>query len=168
MCDFCLVALIAKEQWDELYSTCSTTEALANRLLHACARLSGILHVMQFRRKTREGWNCQFQKMPRTEGGDKVQGSVDQRFSAGLPFPASEILEFGDGKSLSIAKNDPKPSQELSERFGPFIDKIKGFSRNSPQKVHANFARNLGRQILGNTFSGPQEFIQKSFRNPCP
>ena len=27
----------------------------------------------------------------------------------------------GDGKSLSIAKNHPKPSQEFSERFGPFI-----------------------------------------------
>ena len=31
---------------------------------------------------------------------------------------------------------------------------MKGFSRNSPQKVHPNFAENLGREILGNTFSG--------------
>ena len=60
-----------------------------------------------------------------------------------------------DGKSLSIAKNHLKSSQEFSERFGPFILKMKGFSRNSSQKVHPNFAQNLGRQILGNTFSGP-------------
>ena len=31
---------------------------------------------------------------------------------------------------------------------------MKGFSRNSPQKVHPNFAQNLGSRILGNTFSG--------------
>ena len=31
---------------------------------------------------------------------------------------------------------------------------MKGFSRNSPRKVHPNFAQNLGRKILGNTFSG--------------
>ena len=31
---------------------------------------------------------------------------------------------------------------------------MKGFCRNSPQKVHPNFAQNLGRQILRNTFSG--------------
>ena len=61
---------------------------------------------------------------------------------------------FGDRKSLSIAKNHPKPSQEFSEQFGPSIHKIKGFRRNSPRKVHPNFAENLGREILGNTFSG--------------
>ena len=57
-------------------------------------------------------------------------------------------------KSLSIAKNHPKPSQEFSEQFGPSIHKMKGFGRNSPPKVHPNFAQNVGRQILGNTFSG--------------
>ena len=41
---------------------------------------------------------------------------------------------LGDGESLSIAKNHPKPSQEFSERFGPFIHKMNGFCRNSPQK----------------------------------
>ena len=56
-------------------------------------------------------------------------------------------------RSLSIAKNHPKPSQEFSEQFGPSIRKMKGFSRNSPERVHPNFAENLGRQILGNTFS---------------
>ena len=61
---------------------------------------------------------------------------------------------IGDRKSLSIAKNHRKPSQEFSEQSGPPIHKMKGFSRNSPQKVHPNFAQNLGRQILGNTFLG--------------
>ena len=46
------------------------------------------------------------------------------------------------------------PSQEFSEQFGPSSHKRKDFSRNSPQKVHPNFAGNLGREILGNTFSG--------------
>ena len=31
---------------------------------------------------------------------------------------------------------------------------MKGFGGNSPRKVHPNFAQNMGRQILGNTFSG--------------
>ena len=60
-----------------------------------------------------------------------------------------------DQKSLPIAKNHLKTSQEISEQFGPFIHKMKGFSKNSPQKVHPNFAQNSGRQILGETFSGP-------------
>ena len=51
-------------------------------------------------------------------------------------------------KSLLIAKNHPKPSQEVSERFGPFIHKMTGSCRNSPQKVHANFAQYSGRQII--------------------
>ena len=63
------------------------------------------------------------------------------------------VVNFGDRKSLSIAKNHPKPSQEFSEQFGPCIHKSKGFSGNSTQKVHPNFAQNFGRQILENTFS---------------
>ena len=63
---------------------------------------------------------------------------------------------IGDRKSLSIAKNHPKTSQEFSEQFGPSTHKIKGFSKNSHRKVHPNFAENLGRQILGNTISGPK------------
>ena len=42
--------------------------------------------------KTREGWNCRFQKTSRTEGWVKVQGSVDPRFAAGLPFLVLQIL----------------------------------------------------------------------------
>ena len=45
-------------------------------------------------RKTREGWNCRFQKTSCTEGWVKVQGSVDPRFAAGLPFPELQIQEF--------------------------------------------------------------------------
>ena len=66
-------------------------------------------------------------------------------------------LSSADRKSLPIAKNPPKPSQEFSEQSWPFLHKFKGFSMNSPQKVHANFTKNLGRQILGNTFSGLNE-----------
>ena len=64
---------------------------------------------------------------------------------------------FGDRKSLPIAKNHPKPSQEFSEQFGPFVHKMRDFSKNSRQKVHPNFAKNLGRQILRNTFSAPTQ-----------
>ena len=39
---------------------------------------------------------------------------------------------IGDRKSLSIAKNHPKPSQEFSEQVRPPIHEMKGFSRNSP------------------------------------
>ena len=53
-----------------------------------------------------------------------------------------------------MAKNHPKPSQEFREQIGPFLHKMKGFSKISHQKVHAKFAKNLGRQILENTFSG--------------
>ena len=42
----------------------------------------------------------------------------------------------------------------MCEKFGPSIHKMKGFSRNLTPIVHPNFAQNLGRQILGNTFSG--------------
>ena len=56
-----------------------------------------------------------------------------------------------------FTKNHRKPSQIFSERSGPFIHEMKGFSGNSPPKAHANFAQNLGRQILRNTFSGPKD-----------
>ena len=84
-------------------------------------------------------------------------------------------LNIGDRKSLPIAKNHPKTSQEFSEQFGPATHKIKGFSKNSLQKVHPNFAKNLGRQILGNTFSDPPKKItststerQKRSQNLAP
>ena len=65
--------------------------------------------------------------------------------------------KVGDRKSLPIAKNHPKPSQEFREQIGPSLRKMKGFSKSSHQKVHPNFAKNLGRQILGNAFSGPKK-----------
>ena len=45
-------------------------------------------------RKTWEGWNCRFQKIPRPEGRDKVPGSVDPRFPAGLPFPVPLVAPY--------------------------------------------------------------------------
>ena len=80
-----------------------------------------------------------------------------------LPFgPFFAPVSVGDRKSLSIAKNHPKTSQEFSEQFRPSTHKIKGFSKKSPQKVHPNFAENLGRRILGNTLSDPNSEIQNS------
>ena len=64
---------------------------------------------------------------------------------------------FGGRKSLPIAKNDPKPSHEFSDQIGPPTHKTQGFCKNSHEKVHRNFAKNLGRQILGNAFSMPQK-----------
>ena len=93
-------------------------------------------------------------------GSVRLQGYGDnlccwKRWTFGDPLRTPNVQSKLRGpKSLSIAKNHPKPSQEFSEQFGASIHKIKGFSRNSPQKVHPNFAQNLGRQILGNTFSG--------------
>ena len=43
-------------------------------------------------RKTQEGCNCRFQRTPRTEDGAKVQGGVDPRFPASLPFPVRKIF----------------------------------------------------------------------------
>ena len=73
-----------------------------------------------------------------------------------------------DRKSLSIAKNHPKPSQEFSERLGSSIHKFKGCSGNSHQKVHPNFTQNLGRQILGKTLSGLKiiRFRRVRFQTP--
>ena len=48
------------------------------------------------------GCNCLFQKTPSAEGLDKVWGSVDPRFAAGLPCPVPKILEFRGGKSKFI------------------------------------------------------------------
>ena len=75
---------------------------------------------------------------------------------------SEEFIYIGGRKSLSIAKNHPKPSQEFSEQFGPSIHKMKGSGRNSPQKVHPNSAENLGREIFGNTFSGGESGLNIS------
>ena len=45
-------------------------------------------------RETRKGWNCRLRQTPCPEGGEKVPGSADPRFPAGLPFPVPEIPEF--------------------------------------------------------------------------
>ena len=57
---------------------------------------------------------------------------------------AHHVFLFGDRKSLSTAKNHPKPSQEFREQIGPFLHKMKGFSKISHRKVHPKFAKNLG------------------------
>ena len=47
-----------------------------------------------FSQKNSRRLELSISKTPRPEGGDKVPGSVDPRFPAGLPFPVPEILEF--------------------------------------------------------------------------
>ena len=49
------------------------------------------------------------------------------------------VLFIGGPKGLSISKNHPKPSQEFSEQLGPSIHKMKGSSKNSPQKSELIF-----------------------------
>ena len=55
-------------------------------------------------RKTRVGWNCRFQKTPRTEGGDKVQAVSTQQFSRDFP-----------GVFLGKPRTDPGNSHSLLE-----------------------------------------------------
>ena len=64
-------------------------------------------------------------------------------------------LLYGDQKSLPIAENHPKPSQEMSEQFRLSFAKLKGYCKNSHQEVRLNCAKNLGRPILRKPFSGP-------------
>ena len=70
-----------------------------------------------------------------------------------------ESIIIADWKSLSAAKHNPKTSQKFLNNSGPLTHKMKGSSENSHQKVHPHFNRNLGRQILGNTFSGPKKRV---------
>ena len=56
---------------------------------------------------------------------------------------------FGDRKKFSISKNHPKPSQALSERFEPSIHKMKGSSRNSPQKLTRTSPKTWTDKFLG-------------------
>ena len=79
-------------------------------------------------RKTREGCNCLFQNPP-TEGGDKVQGSVDPRFAAGLPFPVPEILELTAFRDL----------ETFTQHFSP----------NFPAIFQGTKKTNKHKQLLG-------------------
>ena len=59
---------------------------------------------------------------------------------------------FRERKSLSIAKNHPKTSQEFSEQFGPSTHKIKGFSKNSHQKLTRSSPKTWEDKFLGIPF----------------
>ena len=86
------------------------------------AFLSVLFFLWNFSRKTPEGWNCQFQKTAPTEGWVKVQGSVDPRFAADLPFPcpisynlkhvAIRGKDFSWG-ALKRSRKQPQPSRLL-------------------------------------------------------
>ena len=85
----------------------------------ACAsELSKTWFVLRgplFLRKTQEGCNCRFQTTACAEGGDKVQGSVEPRFPAGLPFLVPEIEEcIAFCNSGNFSSNFPRTSPEFS------------------------------------------------------
>ena len=126
-------------------------------------------------RKTREGWNCRFQKTSRTEGRHKVQPSVDPTFPAGLPFPVPEILEFMGfrdsgkffqqfsrnfpGTFLQNSRKDPRNSHSLLE----FSDKVQ--SRSLAEILDAQVANEIGcdfKSLLFNRFSGDVAAILRS------
>ena len=62
---------------------------------------------------------------------------------------------FRGPKKSSNSKESSETFPRISQQIGPFLHKMKGFSKISRQKVHLKFAKNLGRLILGNNFSGP-------------
>ena len=81
-------------------------------------------------RKTREGWNCRFQKTPRTEGGDKVpavstQGSRQvclsrarnpricsiSRFGKNFPAIFPRLFRSFPGEPLNRPRKQPQPSR---------------------------------------------------------
>ena len=78
--------------------------------------------------KTREGWNCRFQKTPRTEGWDKVPGVSTKRSRQGCLSPVPEVLEF-------VAFRDSgKFFQQYSRDFpGVFL----GNPRTHPTNSHS-------------------------------
>ena len=85
------------------------------------------LHALLLRR-TREGWNCRFQKNTPHGRWGQGPGSVDPRFPAGLPFPVPEILVF-------VAFGDSgKIFQQFSRNFpGTFLQN----SRKDPRNSHS-------------------------------
>ena len=118
--------------WQEFYGHLDFSESFdlqqmgeSNRLaltpsLHnfcSLLRLLAPLEIVYFKKKT-------------TEGLDKVQGSIDPRFAAGLPFPVPEILELeslsqrktrGEGKlRLKGGEKTPTPRLQPYQENGPF------------------------------------------------
>ena len=68
-----------------------------------------------------------FKKSPCTEGGHKVQGSVDPRFAVSLPFPVPEILE---SKAF-------RNSGEIPAFFPEFSRNSIGNPRRDPEDSHS-------------------------------
>ena len=85
-----------------------------------------LLIVGNFRR-SREGWNCRFQKTPRTEDADKVP--------AGLPFPVPEILEF-------VASRD---SGNIFQRFSPEFPEFSSGTPEHPSHLRPVILKPVGR-----------------------
>ena len=63
---------------------------------------------------------------------------------------------LGGPKSLSIAKNHPKTSQEFSEQFGPSAHELQGFNKNSLS----------GKSAPGKGPKVPKEYAPESQKSP--
>ena len=72
--------------------------------------------------------------------------------------------KIGGQKGLPIAKNHLKPFQEFSEQFSSFTHKMKGFGRNSHQKVLPNFAKTWEDKFLGIPCLAPIRRVLRTFQ----
>ena len=125
-------------------------------------------------RKTREGWNCRFQKTPRPEGGDKVP-AVSTQGSRQVCLPGARnpricsILRFGiffpaifPGFSRSFPREprtDPGNSDSLLE-FSEFksVCKVKLARMNfSRRKCSQKKCSDIFPKILSLSFVGPKK-----------
>ena len=76
------------------------------------------------------------------EGGDKVQGSVDPRFAAGLPFPVPEILELKASRDVGrisngfpgISLGTDEEIPETATAFLSFSEEANPPEKNSPKR----------------------------------
>ena len=85
------------------------------------------------------------------------EGTYNYRPFTGMgPLNTTVVFCLGRAKkSLLIAKNHPKISQEFSEQFGRSIHKMKGFSKKSCQKFRRTSPKTWEDKFLGIPFLAP-------------
>ena len=87
-------------------------------------------------RKLEKVATAYFKRSPRTEGRDKVQGSADLRFAAGLPFLVPEILEFHVFWPADSGKTFLRKFAEILPNFGVIrTNRFARYSRESEIRV---------------------------------
>ena len=95
-----------------------------------------------FSEKLEKAGTVDFEKHPAQEGWAKVQGSVDPRFAAGLPFPVPQMLEF------KAFRNSGNFFQQFSRDFpGIFLGNARADPRNSHSLLEfSEFCEQTGRK----------------------